>query len=42
MISLAVNETIARAVEVLRENDHGDYTIPTKGLYPFHGTGIPA
>jgi hypothetical protein len=35
MISLAVNETIARAVEVLRENDHGDYTIPTKGLYPF-------
>ena len=35
MTSLAVNETIARAVEVLRENDHGDYTIPTKGLYPF-------
>ncbi len=35
MTSLAVDETIARAVEVLRENDQGDYTIPTKGLYPF-------
>lgn len=28
-------EVIARALEVLRENDQGDYTIPTKGLYPF-------
>ena len=28
-------DTIARAVEVLKENDHGDYTVPTKGLYPF-------
>jgi hypothetical protein len=24
-----------RAVEILRENDRGDYTVPTKGLYPF-------
>jgi hypothetical protein len=24
-----------RALEVLRENDQGAYTIPTKGLYPF-------
>jgi glycogen debranching enzyme len=23
------------AVEVLKENDHGTYTVPTKGLYPF-------
>ena len=23
------------AAEVLRENDHGAYTVPTKGLYPF-------
>jgi len=35
MTSLSVDETIARAVEVLRENDQGAYTIPTKGLYPF-------
>jgi hypothetical protein len=25
----------ARAVEILRENDRGGYTVPTKGLYPF-------
>ena len=24
-----------RALEVLRENDRGSYTVPTKGLYPF-------
>lgn len=24
-----------RAVEILRENDQGEYTVPTKGLYPF-------
>lgn len=24
-----------RAAEVLRENDRGSYTVPTKGLYPF-------
>ena len=23
------------AIEVLQENDHGSYTVPTKGLYPF-------
>jgi len=25
----------AKAIEVLRENDRGGYTVPTKGLYPF-------
>ena len=24
-----------RAAEILRENDHGTYTVPTHGLYPF-------
>lgn len=24
-----------RAIEVLRENDRGSYTVPTRGLYPF-------
>ena len=24
-----------KAIEVLRENDRGSYTVPTKGLYPF-------
>ena len=28
-------ELIARAIEILRENDRGHYTVPTKGLYPF-------
>jgi hypothetical protein len=28
-------EIYARALEVLKENDQGTYTIPTKGLYPF-------
>jgi hypothetical protein len=23
------------ALEVLKENDQGSYTVPTKGLYPF-------
>ncbi|TIT84858.1 MAG: hypothetical protein E5W55_33585, partial [Mesorhizobium sp.] len=35
MTATAAQDIIARAVEVLKENDHGDYTIPTKGLYPF-------
>jgi hypothetical protein len=32
-----MNQTEAydRAIEVLRENDRGSYTVPTKGLYPF-------
>lgn len=29
------SETYDLAVEVLKENDHGTYTVPTKGLYPF-------
>lgn len=28
-------DLIARAMEILRENDRGHYTVPTKGLYPF-------
>lgn len=35
MTASATSDIIARAVEVLRENDQGAYTIPTKGLYPF-------
>jgi hypothetical protein len=31
----ARNDIRATAIEVLRENDRGTYTIPTKGLYPF-------
>jgi hypothetical protein len=27
--------TAEKAIEVLRENDRGNYTVPTKGLYPF-------
>ena len=26
---------IENAIEILRENDRGSYTVPTKGLYPF-------
>ena len=26
---------IGEAVAILRENDRGAYTVPTKGLYPF-------
>ncbi|MFD2052169.1 trehalase family glycosidase [Mesorhizobium calcicola] len=35
MTASATNDIIARAVEVLKENDQGAYTVPTKGLYPF-------
>jgi len=35
MSALKRNLVIDRAVEVLKENDQGGYTIPTKGLYPF-------
>lgn len=28
-------ETVSAAVAVLRENDRGAYTVPTRGLYPF-------
>jgi glycogen debranching enzyme len=35
MIALERTLVIDRAVEVLKENDHGTYTVPTKGLYPF-------
>lgn len=28
-------DLIDRAVAVLKENDRGEYTVPTKGLYPF-------
>ncbi|CAN7662332.1 amylo-alpha-1,6-glucosidase [Mesorhizobium sp. LjRoot246] len=35
MTASATSDIIARAVEVLKENDQGAYTIPTKGLYPF-------
>jgi hypothetical protein len=35
MTLLEENDVIERAVEVLKENDHGGYTVPTKGLYPF-------
>lgn len=26
---------VERAADVLRQNDHGSYTVPTRGLYPF-------
>ncbi len=29
------NEIFSHAVSVLKENDRGTYTVPTKGLYPF-------
>ncbi|MDW6022491.1 trehalase family glycosidase [Mesorhizobium sp. BAC0120] len=35
MNSLQKHDFIDRAVEVLKENDQGGYTIPTKGLYPY-------
>ena len=35
MTASATSDIIARAVEVLKENDQGAYTVPTKGLYPF-------
>ncbi len=35
MATLKKQDFIDRAVEVLKENDRGGYTVPTKGLYPF-------
>ncbi|WP_105383044.1 amylo-alpha-1,6-glucosidase [Neorhizobium alkalisoli] len=35
MTTLKKQDVIDRAVEVLKENDRGVYTVPTKGLYPF-------
>ncbi|HHY51519.1 MAG TPA: hypothetical protein GYA10_17440 [Alphaproteobacteria bacterium] len=35
MTTLEAERIRAQAVEVLRENDRGTYTIPTRGLYPF-------
>jgi len=35
MIALRKNEFVDRAIAVLKENDRGLYTVPTKGLYPF-------
>jgi hypothetical protein len=35
MNALETHDFIDRAVDVLKENDHGTYTVPTKGLYPF-------
>lgn len=35
MSAFEKDQVIERAVEVLKENDHGTYTVPTKGLYPF-------
>jgi hypothetical protein len=35
MTAITHADFIDRAVEVLKENDQGAYTIPTKGLYPF-------
>ena len=29
------NATFGHAAEILRENDRGTYTVPTRGLYPF-------
>lgn len=29
------NKLDKRAIEILRENEWGDYTLPTKGLYPY-------
>lgn len=34
-MTLEDNPLYVRALEVLRENDLGNYTVPTKGLYPF-------
>jgi hypothetical protein len=30
-----IPDPTAAAIAILRENDRGDYTVPTKGLYPF-------
>ncbi len=31
----ATPDLVADAIAILRENDRGNYTVPTKGLYPF-------
>ena len=33
-----MNTLAQDAIEILRENDRGHYTVPTKGLYPFQWT----
>lgn len=35
MTTLDPARTYEHALDVLKENDHGGYTVPTKGLYPF-------
>ncbi|KKB11595.1 hypothetical protein VE25_11915 [Devosia geojensis] len=35
MTTLDKSRVFDHAVEVLKENDRGSYTVPTKGLYPF-------
>jgi Trehalase len=32
---MAAADLTERAIAVLKDNDRGDYTVPTKGLYPF-------
>jgi hypothetical protein len=34
-MSIETQDAFKHAVEILKENDHGTYTVPTKGLYPF-------
>jgi glycogen debranching enzyme len=34
-MTLATEQIYDHALEVLKENDRGSYTVPTKGLYPF-------
>jgi hypothetical protein len=34
-MTLATQQIYDHALEVLKENDQGSYTVPTKGLYPF-------
>jgi hypothetical protein len=34
-MTLATKQIYDHALEVLKENDQGSYTVPTKGLYPF-------
>jgi len=34
-MNLATQQIYDHALEVLKENDQGSYTVPTKGLYPF-------
>jgi hypothetical protein len=35
MSALTHSEMFEKAASILRENDRGSYTVPTKGLYPF-------